>query len=112
MVPMEPYWQRIRRLRLERGLSQAQLYREAENVSMETIRALEADPEGDTKAKRRRSRRPSTTTLERVCKPLRTSPEVFPEYQLALARDQLDERVVGLERAMATLKTVKQQLPK
>jgi transcriptional regulator with XRE-family HTH domain len=110
MVPIEPYWQRIRRLRLARKLSQERLYRATEGVSMDMIRALEADPRRMTKAKRQRSRYPSAATLARVANALQVPPEEFPEYRLALARDRLDDRIVGLEQALETLKTVEQQL--
>jgi transcriptional regulator with XRE-family HTH domain len=110
MVPIEPYWQRVRRLRQARGLSQTRLYRLTEDVSMDMIRALESDPGRESSAQRHRSRYPSATTLARVAKALDVAPEEFPEYRLAVARDRLDDRVVGLERAVASLEAIERQL--
>jgi transcriptional regulator with XRE-family HTH domain len=110
VVPVEPYWQRIRRLRQARGLSQPQLYRLVDDVSMDMIRALERDPEKPTTAVRSPSRYPSAATLANLARALEVPPEEFPEYRLALARDRLDDRIVGLEQAMATLAAVERQL--
>jgi transcriptional regulator with XRE-family HTH domain len=112
VAPVEPYWQRLRRLREERGLSQPQLYRETEDVSLEMVRALERDPAKPTRSQRSRSRYPSAATLARICAALGVPPEEFPEYRLALARDRLDDRVVGLDDAVAALGRIERQLLK
>lgn len=109
---MEPYWQRLRRLRTERGLSQPQLYRLTQDVSLEMVRALERDPAKATASPRSRSRYPSAATLARICQALGVPPEEFPEYRLAAARDRLDDRVVGLDRAIASLEGIERQLLK
>jgi transcriptional regulator with XRE-family HTH domain len=110
VVPVEPYHQRLRRLRHARGLSQPQLYRLVEDVSFDTIRALERDPAQPTSSPRARSRYPSPQVLERIARALDVPPEEFPEYRLARARDLLDDREVGLDRAVATLEAVERVL--
>ena len=110
MVPEEPYWVRLRRLRNARDLSQPQLYRLVDGVSLDMIRALERDPAKETTSPRPRSRYPSAATLERLCRALEVPPEEFPEYRLAQARDRLDDRIVGLDRAVAALERIEQQL--
>jgi transcriptional regulator with XRE-family HTH domain len=106
MVPIEPYWQRIRRLREARGLSRPDLSLLAGGVSREMLQAIETDPARLTEAQRQRQRYPSPTTLARVAKALDIEPDEFPEYRLALARNRLDDRVVGLDQALATLDAV------
>jgi transcriptional regulator with XRE-family HTH domain len=112
VATVEPYWQRLRRLRHARDLSQPQLYRLVEGVSLDMIRALERDPEQATRSTRSRSRYPSAATLERIARALDVPPEEFPEYRLAQARDRLDDRLVGLDRALAALGPIEQQLLK
>lgn len=110
-MAVEPYHQRLRRLRRERGLSQPALFREARGVSLDTIRALERDPAATSSAAGRgRARYPSAATLASLAEALRVEPDEFPEYRLAVARDRLDERIVGLDRALATLERVKPAL--
>ncbi len=110
VVPQEPYWVRLRRLRHARDLSQPQLYRLVDGVSLDMIRALERDPQQVTTSRRSRSRYPSAATLERLCRALGVPAEEFPEYRLAQARDRLDDRLVGLDRAVAALEPIEQQL--
>jgi transcriptional regulator with XRE-family HTH domain len=110
VAPVEPYYRRLRRLRLERGLSQPALFRLVDGVSFDTMRALERDPERGGSGARSRHRRPSADTLERVARGLDVPPEEFPEYRLERARDLLDERVVGLDRALAALESVERAL--
>lgn len=104
LTPNAPYWQRLRRLRRDRGLSQPKLYRSVEDLSLDTIRALERDPSSAGDDQRRgRARYPSTETLEKLAAALDVDPATFPEYRLAKARELLDERAVGLDEALATL---------
>jgi transcriptional regulator with XRE-family HTH domain len=110
MVPVEPYWVRLRRLRNARGLSQPRLYRLTDDVSLDTIRALERDPEQPTRSPRSRSRYPSAAMIERLCRALEVPPEEFPEYRLARARDRLDDRFAGLDQAVAALERIEQEL--
>lgn len=110
VVPAEPYHQRLRRLRRERGLSQPQLYRLAEGVSFDMIRAMERDPARATSSSRPPSRAPSADMLARVSRALGVPPEEFPEYRLAQARRALDPRAVGLDRALAALQRVERDL--
>jgi transcriptional regulator with XRE-family HTH domain len=110
MVPVEPYWVRLRRLRNARGLSQPKLYRLTQDVSLDTIRALERDPAQATRSERPRSRYPSAAMLERLARALEVPPEEFPEYRLARARDLLDDRFSGLDQAVAALERIEQEL--
>jgi transcriptional regulator with XRE-family HTH domain len=111
VVPVEPYHLRLRRLRQARGLSQPQFYRLVDGVSLDMIRALERDPAKiSTAAGRSRSRYPSAATLARLAEALEVPPEEFPEYRLWQARDRLDDRVVGLDRAVAALESVERVL--
>lgn len=107
MRPVTPYWRRLRALRTERGLSQAELFRRAEGVGFDTIRALEQDPDAaGAGQKRSRARYPSAATLEAVSRALDVDPSEFPEYRLAKTRELLDERALegGLEEAWANYK--------
>lgn len=94
----ELYHERVRRLRLERGLSIDRLGKRTK-VSGETLKALERPPDSN------RSRYPSTETLEDVAQALGVDPSEFPEYRLAKARELLDERAnpEGLAGALAVL---------
>jgi transcriptional regulator with XRE-family HTH domain len=105
-VAAEPYYERLPRLRREAGLSQPALFRAADGVSLDTIRALERDPSVRSAAGRGRARYPSAATLAALAKALGVAPDEFPEYRLAQARAQLDERVAGLDRALAALERV------
>lgn len=100
---LEPYWQRLPRLRHEAGLSQTELFRAAEGVGLDTIRALEQPWGRPTDAKRARARYPSADTLERLSPPLKVKPAEFPEYRLAKARELLDERAQGMADALINL---------
>lgn len=105
-VTEEPYWKRIPALRHARGLSQAELFRRAQGVGFDTIRALEQDPSRDRPdGKRSRARYPSARTIEALAGALDVDPSEFPEYRLARARDLLDERIRedGLDGALVTL---------
>lgn len=111
MVPVEPYFLRLRRLRKARGLSQPKLYRITEGVSLDMIRALERDPATALgTSSRSRHRYPSPETLARLAQALDVPPEEFPEYRLARARERLDDRLVGLDQAMATLEPIERSL--
>ena len=46
-------------------------------------------------------------TMEMLAAALSEPPEVFAEYELAVARAELDERVVGLDQAYETLVAVR-----
>ena len=98
---MEVYWQRIRRLREERGLTNDKLYlATGGEISTATLISIQNDP---ASVEGRRWRYPSPETLEIVAKALGVEPTEFPEYVLAKARDRLDDRVVGLDVAMTNL---------
>jgi transcriptional regulator with XRE-family HTH domain len=100
----EPYNERLRRLRTERGLSRGQLHRLTREVGIDMLIALERDPESG------RARYPSAATLEDVAQALDVPAEDFPEYRLARAREELDERVVGIGRALVTLSALEDAL--
>jgi transcriptional regulator with XRE-family HTH domain len=103
VVVPEPYWERLRRLRRQAGLSQPALYRQVEDVGFDTIRALEQPYEESRDGKRSRSRYPSADTLEKISAALNVDAATFPEYRLAKARQMLDERTVGIGQALANL---------
>lgn len=108
---MDPYYVLLPKLREKRGLSQPRLYRETEGVSLDTIRALEKPPsQAQENGRRSRARYPSPRTLEALAKALDVEPTVFAEYRLARFRDQLDERVAGLDEAMRRLKEIEAAL--
>lgn len=102
MVAPEPYWEKIRRLRTQAGLSQPALYRES-GVSIGTIRGLEKPYEDQRGGAPNSARYPSADTLERLAEALGVEADAFAEYRLAKARELLDERQVGLEEATAHL---------
>ena len=99
LVPTEPYYERLRRLRNERGLSQPELFKRVDGVSIDSIRILERSPDRVA-----RVRYPSAKTLAALAEGLDVPPEEFPEYELARARELLDERVVGLDVALENLR--------
>lgn len=99
---MTPYPARLRWLRERAGLTQAQLYkRAAVGVEHSTIVSLELG-----------RRYPSAKTLRLLAEALdgvggyKVTPDEFPEYRLAVARGDLDERVVGLPGALENLERV------
>jgi transcriptional regulator with XRE-family HTH domain len=97
---------RLRHLRKEvAGLSRSQLSRKTTAVNGRglpeiTIKVLETD----------RTRQPEINTIEVLAAALEVEPETFPEYRLALARRQLDEREVGLAQALSNLDLVERAL--
>jgi transcriptional regulator with XRE-family HTH domain len=98
---LEPYWVRIRRLRLAAGLSQPALFRRApEGLSYGMIRSLERPYASERGGNLSASRYPTTGTLERISEALGVDPSIFPEYRLAKARERLDERKVGVDAAL------------
>ena len=103
----EPYWLRLRRMRLDAGLSQEALFKRSDGISYETLRALERDPSQPVPSgSRSRARYPSPEMLERAAEALGVDPSVFAEYRLAKAREELDERVAGLDKAVDNLDRV------
>lgn len=97
----ERYWERFTRIKRAKGLSWTQLVRAAEKASTSTFRAFAAEPPEDGSPGRWRY--PTAATIADVARALGVEPEEFPEYRLAMAREMLDERVVGLDQALATL---------
>jgi transcriptional regulator with XRE-family HTH domain len=95
----EAWFEVADRVRRERGLSQDDL-------------AYEARKHGAPKAlnsswysKVKRGDRPLTTEfLTGIAGALKIPPETFAEYRLAIARQQLDEQIVGLDGALANLR--------
>jgi transcriptional regulator with XRE-family HTH domain len=93
----EPLTDRMRRLRSEQGLSRSQLSRatvayDGKGLAEATVKAVESG-----------INRPGPTTIAAIAHALGADPRAWPEYRLALARQQLDEREVGLDQALATL---------
>ncbi len=93
----EPFPDRLKRLAHERG----------ESIERVGLAAYDPNIEGTSLANLRkviRGQRPLNAALiERVAAALGVPATEFPEYRLALARDSLDERVVGLEAALDQL---------
>ena len=103
---IEPLSVRLRALRDQRGYSRSQLSRltmaiDGKGLPEITIKDLETNP-----------RQPHLETLELLSEALEVRPETFPEYRLALARRQLDEREVGIDQAVATLEAIESLLPR
>lgn len=99
MVEAEPYWEKLRRLRESAELAQ----HEVPGVSLGTIRALEKPYESQRDGVQTSARYPSPAMLERLARGLGVPPDTFDEYRLAKARVLLDERVAGLDLAVARL---------
>lgn len=89
-----------------RGISQPELYRRAEGVSFETIRSALAAPDPAKASDKQKHRYPSADKLGAILVALDVDPATFPEYRLALARRELDEREVGLDQALKMLETI------
>ena len=102
---VEPYYERLKRLRQARGWTQLQLRdRVKPALEYDQVRALELKPAGPARGGRRaRWRYPSAEALEVLSDALGVDPSEFPEYRLAKARELLDERVNGLDGALETL---------
>ena len=84
-------------LRKERGWSRERLAHSAYAVDREGTSAAQIA------AIERGKRRPSARTMVALAEALEVAPTVFAEYRLALARHVLDERKVGLDRAIEHL---------
>lgn len=102
---VEPYYERLKRLRQARGWTQLQLRdRVKPALEYDQVRALELKPGDPARGGRRpRWRYPSAEALEVLAGALGVDPSEFPEYRLAKARQLLDEREHGLVDALATL---------
>lgn len=92
----EPLPALLKRLREARGLSQEALaFRVYDAGEKMTAGAIGQFERGVT--------RPLPSTVEKLAIALEVDPSVFPEYRLAVARRQLDEREVGLDEALRNL---------
>jgi transcriptional regulator with XRE-family HTH domain len=69
--------------------------------------AFDVDQKGTSGAQitaiERGKRRPSARTMAAMAEALEVAPAVFAEYRLALARHVLDEKKVGLDKAIENL---------
>lgn len=103
MAP-KPFRELLPLLRAQRGWSREAL----------SHRAFQADEEGTSVAQitaiERGARYPSAKTIAALAAALEIPPETFAEYRLAKAREQLDERVVGLEQAVENLSRLPEDL--
>jgi transcriptional regulator with XRE-family HTH domain len=96
----------LREQRERRGLSRGQLSREIADVTglympEITIKDFESD-------------KPRARTIERLealAATFDVPPQTFVEYRLAVARRELDEREVGFDQAVKTLKRIEPLLP-
>lgn len=95
--PKAPLHVRLRGLRNRAGLSQPELFRRVEGVGFDTIKGIEVAPP------HQRHRYPSGKVLEALAEVLPIEDGELPELELARVRDLFNERVVGLEAAIANL---------
>lgn len=100
-----PFKLRLRQLRDEMGVTQEELaYRTRDAgtpISAQSIRVYESGrsrPDWDPRSGRR-----GTEVYMALAAGLGVAPEEFIEYRLLKLREALDERLVGLEMALATL---------
>lgn len=101
---LEPFPARLRRLRQDRGWSRSTLSRktvdyDGRGLAEATVKAVEVG-----------TNRPGPDTIVALAHALGVAPEEFPEYRLALARQQLDEREVGLDQAVEALTQIEAAL--
>lgn len=87
----------VKQLAAERGVSVASISFEAydrntKGTNPDTMKSVMAG-----------RRAPTPVLMEAIARVLGVDPDVFAEYRLAVARQQLDERVVGLDQALANL---------
>lgn len=96
----EVFTERLRRLVKEKGTSLERVFNEAYNPN----------ERGTSTAMYRKimrgERNVSPLAIEAVATALGVAPEEFPEYRLALARQQLDESEVGLDQALGNLQRI------
>jgi transcriptional regulator with XRE-family HTH domain len=101
-----PFKTRLRQLRTAQRLSQEELsYRTRDlghPISAQTIRSYEAGRTKPDLSKRSAGR----VVYEVLARALEADPEEFAEYRLLIAREALDEGVVGLDAALTTLEQV------
>lgn len=97
-----PFPDRLKELVLAHGTSISRLYDDA---------VWEGEGPKPSKAQLDKSMRGllpvRRETMEMLASALGEPPEVFAEYELAVVREQLDERVVGLDAAYATLEQLR-----
>ena len=99
----QPFGVVLKRLRKERKLSLEAL----------AYATRDADPErqgvsfGGVGHLERGAHQPQLRTMELIAAALGVEPELFAEYRLAMARQALDERQVGLDRALANLRALR-----
>jgi uncharacterized Zn finger protein len=90
----------VKVLAAERGISVAQVGFQAYDPA---VKGTNPDTMKSVMAGRRR---PTPVLMEAVARVLDVAPDAFAEYRLALARNQLDEREVGLGAAVAHLERI------
>lgn len=100
----EPFADRVKRLAAGRSLSVSKLGYLAYDPD---VKGTNPDTFKSVMAGRRSV---NTALIEAVSSVLQIPPEEFPEYRLAVARRQLDEREVGLEQALETLSEIEDLL--
>lgn len=96
-VMVEPFAQRLRRLAEERGTSVNRVLHDAWDTE---VRGTSPDFARKVMSG---SRALTPTLIIAVAGALDVPPEEFPEYRLARAREDLDEELQGLERALEAL---------
>lgn len=97
-----PFPERLKELVAEQGTSIARLYDDA---------TWTGDGPKPSKAQLDKSMRGllpvRPETVEMLAAALGVAPETFAEYELAMMREQLDERQVGLDEAYRTLEAIR-----
>jgi transcriptional regulator with XRE-family HTH domain len=107
-LPVVPFKTKLRQLREERGLSQEALARKTwavapQGISTQSIRFWETGVRSPGRSARKKTDLPARVIYELLAKALDVDPAEFPEYQLLVAREALDEQIVGLENAYTML---------
>lgn len=95
---LRPWFELVDQLRAEKGLSQDDLAYEARQHGAPSTLT------GSWVSQLKKGKRPlAADVLRGIAGALGVPPETFAEYRLAMARRELDEKEVGLERAVANL---------
>lgn len=99
-VPATPWTIVVQELAAERGMQMGELEAEL------TLRKKSKASVGTYRQARAGARSPTRELFAELADILGVKPDVFDEYRLILVRDQLDDRVVGLDAAVELLEAI------